>query len=128
MSMHDKKTGFYTPDFTWQPPNIRAIPGAVWQHRERSPGCQDCAKAGWVRSYNGDGKPMPACTNPDPSHGGEWSEPVARTDMPKKRIVSTQGEDGPMVTEFRPPPAHGDAFYKTLQKLGYRKNAVGDYV
>ena len=106
------------PTFTWHPPNIRAVPGAVWQHRERSPGCQDCAKAGWVRSYNGDGKPMPACTNPDPSHGGEWSEPTARTDVPKKR----------MVAEFRFPPARGDAFYKTLQKLGYRKNAAGDYV
>ena len=74
------------PIFTWQPPNIRAVPGAVWQHRDRVP-------------------------------GGEWSEPVARTDVPKKR----------MVAEFHFPPAHGDTFYKTLQKLGYRKNAEGDY-
>ena len=23
---------------TWQPPNIRALPGAVWQHRDKMPG------------------------------------------------------------------------------------------
>ena len=119
------------PTFTWHPPNIRAVPGAVWQHRERSPGCQDCAKAGWVRSYSGNGDPSPACTNPNPSHGGEWSEPVARTDVPKKRIVSAQDDGsmaGSMVAEFHFPPAHGDAFYRTLQNLGYRKNAAGDYI
>ena len=77
------------PTFTWQPPNIRAVPGAVWLHRDRIP-------------------------------NGEWSEPVARTDVPKKRIVSTLGDDGPMAAEFRFPPAHGDAFYRTLQKLGYK--------
>ena len=116
-----------TPTFTWHPPNIRALPGAVWQHRDRVPGCQDCAKAGWVRSYSGNGDPSPVCANPDSSHGGEWSEPTARTDVPKKRVVSAQGY-GPMVAEFHFPPAHGDAFYRTLQTLGYRKNAAGDYV
>jgi len=25
-----------------------------------------------------------------------------------------------MAAEFRFPPAHGDAFYRTLQKLGYK--------
>ena len=88
----DKATGGYT----WQPPNIRALPGAVWQHRDRAP-------------------------------GGEWDDPTARTDIPKQRIRSIQGDRGKgLISEYRPPANVGNAFYAYLRKR-YAKGAGGDY-
>lgn len=78
------------------PPNIRALPGAVWQHRDRVP-------------------------------GGEWNDPTARTDIPKQRIRSIQGNTGKrLISEYRPPPNVGEAFYAYLRKH-YIKRPDGDY-
>ena len=59
--------------------------------------------------------------------GGEWSDPIARTDCPKVRVRSTFGRGGPMQAEYRPPTNVGGDFYKTLCKLGYTKRPEGDY-
>ena len=65
--------------------------------------------------------------------GGEWSEPVARTDIPKQ-IIRSVGIDSwrRLVSEFRAPASVGDRFYATLRRLGYPltkrwADETGDY-
>lgn len=81
--------------------------------RTRTPGCQDCSRAGWVKSW--DGILWPPCTNPDPNHGGVWVE--------DQQLAA----GSPATPTYKAPANVGDTFYKTLRKLGYQKGPEGDY-
>lgn len=92
------------PTFTWQEPNIRAVPEAVWTRRFRVPGCQACYEAGWITDFSGGYKPP--CPNSDPAHGGIW-----------EAGVQAPGKAEGWPRKYR---NVGDAFYRTLINLGYR--------
>ena len=63
--------------------------------------------------------------------GGEWSEPVARTDVPKQ-VIKSEGRGRRLTSEFRAPASVGDKFYATLRRFGYtltkrRADETGEY-
>ena len=81
--------------------------------RFRAPGCQDCFKAGCVKSWSGE--VWPPCQNPDLNHAGQWEENTC------------PGGGTPATITYKAPLNVGDKFYKTLRKLGYAKGPEGDY-
>lgn len=98
--------------------SIQALPGAVWISRYRTPGCRACYQAGISSTvYNANRSKMvfqEPCENPDPLHGGPWTEALAGGRMLPLPVKRSK-------------PNAGEQFYTTLRKLGCQKDASGDY-
>ena len=99
--------------------SIHALPGATWVSRYRFPGCEVCYQSRMTRTvvYHTDWSEVvvwQSCKDPDPLHGGPWTEALAGGKM--------------LPLPVKPPKSNaGEQFYATLRKLGCQKDAGGDY-